>query len=150
MKNKRQRDYMKYWRVIRYFVKRKYNLNTDDLDMLFFLYSEEYFNVDKFKEFNTILSWNRNRFEKLRREGWIDVIKPYKFGGPEALYGLSFKCTKMLDSVYNKLEGGPIPMAKTKNPIFLAQVGYSDKMYRKMIEKMNEAIRQEQCHSLEL
>ena len=37
MENKRQRDYMKYWRVIRYFVKRKYKLNTEDLDMLFFL-----------------------------------------------------------------------------------------------------------------
>eukprot|EP01047_Picozoa_sp_COSAG01_P120151 COSAG01_NODE_48876_length_377_cov_0.733813_1_plen_116_part_01 len=116
--------------------------------MLFFLYSEEYFNVDKFKEFNALLGWNRNRFEKLRREGWIDVIKPYKFGGPKALYGISFKCAKMLDSVYDKLEGGTIPMAKSKNPIFLAKAGYSDKVYRKTIEKMNEAIRQEQCHSL--
>ena len=41
-------------------------------------------------------------------------------------------------------------MAKSKNPIFLAKAGYSDKVYRKTIEKMNEAIRQEQCHSLEL
>ena len=34
MKNKRRRDYMKYWRVIRYFVKRKYKLNTEELDLI--------------------------------------------------------------------------------------------------------------------
>ena len=145
-----QSDYLKYWRVVRYFIKAKYKLTQEDLDMLLFLYSEKYFDKSKFKEFNNLLGWNKNRFEKLKRQGWIDVIKPYKFGGPKALYGVSFKCAKMLDSVYDKLEGGPIPMAKSKNPIFLAQVGYSDKMYRKMIEKMNQAIRQEQCHSLEL
>ena len=37
MKNRRERDYMKYWRVIRYFVKRKYGINTEELDMLFFV-----------------------------------------------------------------------------------------------------------------
>ena len=115
MKNGRPRDYMKYWRVIRYFVKRKYGLNTEELDMLFFLYSEEYFN-----------------------------------GGPKALYGLSFKTVRLIDSIYDKLEGGRIPTSKSKNPIFHAKVGYSDKMYRKAIERMNQAIRQEQCHSLEL
>ena len=92
----------------------------------------------------------QKRFKKLRKEGWIEVVKPYKFGGPKALYGLSFKTVHLIRSIYDKLEGGPIPTAKSKNPIFLAKAGYSDKVYRKAIERMNEAIRQEQCHSLEL
>ena len=150
MKNKPQRDYMKYWRVIRYFVKRKYKLNTEELDMLFFLYSENYFSADNFKEFEALLGWNKMRFYKLRREGWIQKFKNAIPNKSKAIYCLSFKCRKMIDSVYNKLDGGPIPMAQSKNPIFLAQAGYSDKVYRKMIEKMNLAIRQEQCHSLEL
>jgi len=41
------------------------------------------------------------------------------------------------------LEGKPIPTSKSKNPIFLAKGGYSDKVYRKQILKMNEAIRQQ-------
>ena len=150
MKNGRPRDYMKYWRVIRYFVKRKYGLNTEELDMLFFLYSEEYFNVDKFNEFNSVLGWNKKRFKKLRKDGWIETIRPYRFGGPKALYGLPFKTVRLIDSIYDKLEGGRIPTSKSKNPIFHAKVGYSDKMYRKAIERMNLAIKQEQCHSLEL
>ena len=38
-----QEDYLKYWRVIRQFTKIKYGLTQSDLDMLFFLYSEKYF-----------------------------------------------------------------------------------------------------------
>jgi len=33
-------DYLKYWRVIRYFVKSKYGVTTSELDMLMFLYSD--------------------------------------------------------------------------------------------------------------
>ena len=150
MNKSRERDYLKYWRVIRYFVMRKYKINTQELDMLLFLYSEEYFNTDKFKEFNQLLGWNKNRFNKLRKDGWIDVIKPYRFGGPKALYGLSQKTLRLIGSVYDKLEGGLIPTSKRRNPIYLEKAAYSDKIYRKVIESMNSAIRQQQCHSLEL
>jgi len=49
-------NYLKYWRVVRYWAKAKYGLTTPDLDMLFFLYSEEYFNKTKFKEFEEVMS----------------------------------------------------------------------------------------------
>ena len=54
-------NYLKYWRVIRYFIKSKYNLTQADLDILIFLYDESYFSKDKFKEFDELLSWNINR-----------------------------------------------------------------------------------------
>ena len=56
MKSNRS-DYLKYWRVIRQYVKVRYGLNQADLDMLLFLYSEKYFGKDKFQEFNELLSW---------------------------------------------------------------------------------------------
>jgi len=64
-------DYLKYWRVIRYFIKARYGLTQDDLDMLLFLNSENYFSKDKFDEFDELMSWNKNRFENLRQAGWI-------------------------------------------------------------------------------
>ena len=70
-----QTDYLKYWRVIRYYVKAKYNISTGELDMLLFLYSEDYFSKDKFKEFDELLSWNVNRFDKLLRDCWIEVFR---------------------------------------------------------------------------
>ena len=33
-------NYLKYWRVIRYFIKSKYNLTQADLDILIFLFDE--------------------------------------------------------------------------------------------------------------
>ena len=57
-------DYLKFWRVIRYFYKIKYGLNQADLDMLLFLYSESYFSKDKFIEFDELLSWDEHRLLK--------------------------------------------------------------------------------------
>ena len=54
-------DFMKYWRAIRYWACRKYGITTGELDLLFFLYSEMYFDKEKFEEFNNVLPWNRNR-----------------------------------------------------------------------------------------
>ena len=61
-------NYLKYWRVIRYFIKHKYGLTQADLDMLLFLYSEDYFSKDKFEEFDELLSWDVNRFDRLLRD----------------------------------------------------------------------------------
>ena len=81
------------------------------------------------------------------------MIEKYHNAKPlkrKALYGISFKGSKMLSSVYNKLEGGLFPEQHQANPIFLVKGGYSDKVYKKAIQKLNQAIRQEQCHSHEL
>jgi hypothetical protein len=69
------KDYLKYWRVIRYFIKSKYGLTQEDLDMLLFLKTEDYFDRDKFMEFDELMSWNKNRFEQLRHDGWIEVFR---------------------------------------------------------------------------
>ena len=58
----KKHDYLKYWRVVRYFVKAKYGITTAELEMLLFLYSEKYFSKDKFHEFDELISWNVNRF----------------------------------------------------------------------------------------
>ncbi len=57
-------DYLKYWRVIRHWAKVTYGLGVPDLDMMFVLYSEQIFSKDKFKEFQTIMIWDVNRFER--------------------------------------------------------------------------------------
>ena len=85
-----QNDYLKYWRVVRYFIKIKYGISTGELDMLLFLYSEKYFGKEKFKEFNELLSWNVNRFDQLLKKGWIEVFRK-RVGKHKTLYSLSFK-----------------------------------------------------------
>tara|TARA_Y100000361_G_scaffold138520_1_gene140777 strand:- start:3028 stop:3462 length:435 start_codon:yes stop_codon:yes gene_type:complete len=137
-----QNDYLKYWRIIRYFIKCKYGINTGELDMLLFLYSEKYFGKEKFKEFDELLSWNVNRFDQLLKKGWIEVFRK-RVGKHKTLYCLSFKANRMIDSIYKKLNGQEIPESPTSNPMFKSNVSYTDKVYRNMIKEMNKFIKQQ-------
>ena len=137
-----QFNYLKYWRVVRYWVKAKYGLTTGELDMLLFLYSEDYFSKDKFNEFDELLSWNVNRFDKLLRDKWIEVFRK-RSGKEKALYQLSYKAKRVINSIYKKLNGEEIPTSKD-NPMFLRKVSYSDKVYRNFIIEMNKFIKQQQ------
>lgn len=142
----RKNDYLKYWRVIQYYYKTKYNLTQAELDMLLFLYSESYFSKDKFRDFNELLPWNEKRFDKMRSEGWIEVFRK-RSGKYKALYQLSYKAVRMISSLYKKLNGEEIPVSLSQNPMFLKNVSYSDKVYRNMVKEMNAFIRQ-QRHQL--
>ena len=136
-------DCLKYWRVIRYFIKSKYGLTTGDLDMLLFLYSEDIFSKEKFDEFDSLLSWNEARFDRLHRDGWIEVFRKRR-KKHKTLYGVTFKTQRVISSVYKKLSGEEIPTSLNNNPIFAKNVKYSDKAYRKMILEMNHLRRQQQ------
>ena len=135
-------DYLKYWRVIRYFILKKYKLTTGELDVLLFLYSEKYFSKDKFNEFDELISWDVNRFDKLLRDGWVVVFRKRQ-GKKKALYEVSYKGRRMLGSMYKKLSGEEIPESPSVNPMFLKNVSYTDKVYRNMIVEMNKFIRQQ-------
>jgi hypothetical protein len=135
-------DYLKYWRVIRQFIKVKHGLTQSDLDMLLFLKSEEYFSKDKFKEFASLIGWDRNRFEKLRQLGWIEVFRK-RMGKRKALYQLSQKGKRVTTSIYKYLNGKEIPTSNDGNPMFVRNVSYTDKVYRNFIKEMNLFIKQQ-------
>jgi len=137
-----QDDYLKYWRVIRQFVKIKYGLTQADLDMLLFLYSEKYFGRDKFDEFDNLLGWDVTRFQRLVKEEWIVRFRN-RVGKRKALYQLTIKTNRMIQSIYRKLSGEEIPVSNSYNKMFHKNVSYSDKVYRDMIIEMNKLIKQQ-------
>jgi len=141
-------DYLKYWRVLRYFFQTKYELSTSELEVLLFLYSERYFSKDKFDEFDELLSWDVQRFERLKKKGWISVFRKRR-GKHKALYELSYKARRMLGSLYKKLNGEEIPETLQSNPLLYKNISYSDKIYRNMILEMNKFIRQQRRLSQE-
>ena len=141
-------DCLKYWRVIRYFIKQKYGLTTADLDMLLFLYSEEIFSKKKFEEFDNLLAWDGKRFDRLYEEGWIEVFRKRK-KTTKSLYSISYKTERVISGIYKKLSGEEIPTSLTGNPIFAKNVCYTDKVYRNMILEMNKIIKQQRHRSPE-
>ena len=138
----RVNDCLKYWRVIRYFVKRKHGLTTCDLEMLLFLYSEDIFSKKKFVTYASLLRWDRRRFQRLVDEGWIELFRE-RNKQIKSLYSISFKTKRLCDSIYKKLSGEEIPTSLGSHPMFAKNVSYTDKVYRNMIVEMNEFIKQQ-------
>jgi hypothetical protein len=129
-------DYLKFWRVIRYYMKAKHNLSQADLDIILFLYSEGYFGQADFDKFAELVSWEVGRFVRLQKEGWIVHFRKRR-GNVRALYQLSDKATRVVLDIYRKLNGEEIPTSISANPMFLRNVSYNDKVYRNMILEMN-------------
>ena len=132
-----EHDYLKYWKVIEYWAKRKYNITTGDLELMLFLYSEHLFTKTKFEEYNELMSWNTNRFYDLIKRGWIHKWRPKK-GNEAALYELTFQAKRMISNVYAKLNGEDIPENSVNNPVFKHDVKYRDKVYRNYMKKINQ------------
>lgn len=139
------KDYLKYYRVIFYFYKRKFNLSQAELDVLLFLYSESYFDCVKIKEIEGILPWDKTRIAKLKKEGFIDTFREDKKS--KRLYVLSKKSKNIVNGIYEKLNGARVPMTYDNNPMYAKDVPYTDKVYKQMIKRMNEA-RKLQPHQL--
>lgn len=137
MKSERP-DYLKFWRVVRYFIRAKYDLKFPEIDMLLFLYSEKYFSRGDFDEYNELFSWSAKRFDNLLRNGWIQKFRERDVRkNTRALYKLSHKANVVINLIYNKLNGEEIPTSLSANSMFLKKVRYTDKVYRNMIKEMN-------------
>jgi len=135
-------DYLKYWRVVRYYIRARHGITSPELEMMLFLYSEKYFSQDKFNEFDNLISWDKNRFKRLVRDGWIQSFRA-KRGNRRAVYELSRKGKGVCDRVYKYLNGTEIPTTLAANPLFEKEVSYNDKVYRNMILEMNAFTRQQ-------
>ena len=136
------RDYLKYWKVIRQYYKVKHGLSQAELDVLLFLFSEGYFDRDRFADFDSLLAWDKDRFNKMLSDGWIEVFRKRQYG-KKSLYQISDKGRNVVMDIYRKLNGEEIPTSHSQNPMFLKNVSYSDKVYRNMVKDMNNFIRQQ-------
>tara|TARA_R100000951_G_C2638824_1_gene180198 strand:- start:1503 stop:1970 length:468 start_codon:yes stop_codon:yes gene_type:complete len=135
-------DYLKYWKVVKQWARAKYNLGTADIEMMLFLYSEGLFTKFEFEEFNEIMSWDKNRFHKMLKDEWIIKWRERK-GRESTLYELGFKGKRVCASIYKKLNKEEvISEDRRNNPIFNKSTKYSNKVYRKMIKKMNQEVKE--------
>jgi len=134
-------DFLKYWRVVRYWAKSRYGLTTPDLEMLLFLYSEQIFNKQKFIDYEQVMAWDRGRFSRLLTDKWIHVWRK-RSGNQRTLYELTYKGKKAINTIYKKLNGEELSEIPSNSPVFRNDASYMDKVYRNMIIKMNKETRE--------
>ena len=82
------------------------------------------------------MSWDKDRWERLRRDGWIDVWRQ-RAGSQQkyAIYTTSFKCKQLITRIYKVLLGEDDLPTGSKS-IFYKNKSYRDKVYNKSIDDM--------------
>lgn len=133
----REFNFLKYWRVVRYYIKRKYGITSSEHDLLLYFYDMPYFKKEDFVSFENVMSWDKRRFVALKRKGLIREFRRGGDGGKAALFELTPLAKSICLNTYKKLLGEePISEIAQNNPVFKRET-YSDKVYSNMIKKMN-------------
>lgn len=109
-----------------------------ELDMLLYLYDLPYFRKEDFNYYGSTMSWDKKRFYEMVNKGLLKEWRPggEKYGRAK-LWELSHKGKTICGLTYKKLMmEEPISEEPRSNPIF-KKSNYTDKVYKKVIEKMN-------------
>ncbi len=132
----RELNILKYYRLVRKWACKTYKLQDADLELLIHFDCIGRFTRNDYINGTYIISWDKNRWERLRKEGWIDVWR--NRNGTTIKYSIfntSFKCKRMITRIYNILLGyEDIPISE-KN-IFYKNKTYTDKVFNKAIDDM--------------
>lgn len=139
LRQPREREYnfLKYWRVVRYYIRKKYNITGPEHDLLLYFYDMPYFKKEDFVNYQNLMSWDRRRFVALKRKGLIHEFRRGGDGGRAALFELTPLAKSICRSTYKKLlDEEPISEVAKNNPVFKRET-YTDRVYSNMIKKMN-------------
>jgi hypothetical protein len=132
----REMNLLKYYRLVRKWVCKTYGMNDADLELLIYLDCKGRFTRDDFINGTYTYAWDKNRWERLRRNGWIDVWRnrnrtTIKY----SVFKTSQKATRAITRMYNIMLGYE-DMPTTEASVFYKNKSYTDKVYNKAIDDM--------------
>ena len=126
----------KYYRLVRKWACKTYDLKDADLELLVYLDCKSRFTRNNFIDGSYTYSWDKNRWERLRREGWIEVWRhrnrtTIKY----SIYKTSFKSSQLISRIYRILLGEEDIPTSERN-VFYNNKSYTDKVFNKSIDDM--------------
>ena len=132
----RQLKLLKYYRLIRKWACKTYDLKDADLELLIYLDCKNRFTRNEFIDGSYTMSWDKNRWERLRRNGWIEVWRhrnrtTLKY----SIYKTSFKCSQLISRIY-RIMLGQEDLPTSERSVFYENISYTDKVYNKAIDDM--------------
>ena len=132
----RELNLFKYYRLVRKWACKTYNLKDADLELLIYLDCKSRFTRNNFIDGSYTYSWDKNRWERLRREGWIEVWRhrnrtTIKY----SIYKTSFKSSQLISRIYRILLGEEDIPTSERN-VFYNNKSYTDKVFNKSIDDM--------------
>lgn len=133
----KKHNFLKNWRIVKYYIKRKYNISSTELELLLYLYDSNLFTKKEFISFANTINWQRSKFSEMCEKNYIKLWRE-KEGRESALYELTKQAKMICNQVYKKLTGEEtISEDPYQNSLFKGD-NFQDKIYRALIKKMNE------------
>ena len=134
--NLREMNILKYYRLIRRWACKTYNLKDADLELLIYFDCVGLFTRDDYIKGTYTYSWDKKRWERLRRDGWIDVYAErnqttIKYN----VFKVSTKCKHLITRIY-KIMLGEDDLPMSERSVFFKNKSYTDKVYNKAIDDM--------------
>ena len=131
-------DFLKYYRLVSRWATKNNDLNVADLELLFYLDPILYFTIEDFKDGTLFYTWDKERFYRLQRDGWIEKMhKGIGRRGDHNKYKVSQKGKLLINKIYRILIGEEdIPSSAKRNSIKKRKT-YIDKVYSQAIKKFN-------------
>ena len=132
----REMNLLKYYRLIRKWACKTYNLKDADLELLIYLDCKNRFTRNEFIDGQYTYSWDKDRWERLRRDGWIEVWRhrnrtTIKY----SIFQTSQKCKRLISRMY-RIMLGEEDLPTSERSIFYKNKTYTDKVYNKAIDDM--------------
>ena len=126
----------KYYRLVRKWACKTYDILDADLELLIYLDCKDHFTRNDFIEGTYTFSWDKARWERLRADGWIDVWRhrnrtTIKY----SVFKTSYKAKRLITRMYNIMLGEEdMPISEASK--FYKNKTYTDKVYNKAIDDM--------------
>ena len=132
----RELNLLKYYRLIRKWACKTYGLKDADLELLVYLDCKSRFTRNEFISGAYTYSWDKNRWERLRKAGWIDVWRHRNSTTIKySIYKTSFKCSQLISRIY-RIMLGQEDLPTSERSVFYKNKSYSDKVFNKAIDDM--------------
>jgi hypothetical protein len=134
----REIQLLKYYRLVRKWACKTYNLKDADLELLIHFDCLGTFTRNDYIKGTYIYSWDKHRWERLRRDGWIEVYTKrnhttIKFN----VYKVSTKCKYIISRIYRILLGQE-DLPVSRRSVFNKNNSYTDKVFNSAIDTMNK------------
>jgi hypothetical protein len=132
----REIQLFRYYRLVRKWACKTYGLTDGDLELLVYLDCVARFTRNDYKNGTYLMSWDKHRWERLRKDDWITVWRQRNHTTQKyTIYQTSVKCKRLITRMYNILLGNEdIPFKKSN--VFYKDKTYTDKVFNKAIDDM--------------
>jgi hypothetical protein len=128
---------LKHWRTVRLALVKQNNLtSSSDLELIVYLESLKRFTLKDFKSGVYTYSWDKKRWQRLIRDGWIKVWRARNRTTQKYnVYKVTFKASQMVSRMYRLLLGEE-DLPTSEKSKYYKNKRYSSRVMNKAIDDM--------------